>query len=79
MRLYNRFSRKYFNFGLAVFDPSDKSFHFKIVKFYGESLEGTRAELELTHAVWFRDKILYSWKDFDYILNLDDIAVIEGE
>ena len=70
---------KYFNFGLAIFDPSDKSFHFKMVKFYGESLEGTRAELELTHAVWFRDKILFSWKDFDYILNLDDIAVIEGE
>ena len=70
---------KKFNFGLAVFDLNDKSLHFKIIKYYGESIEGTRAELELTHSVWFKDKVLYNWKDFDYILGLEDIEVIKGE
>lgn len=70
---------KNFNFGLAVFDPSDKSLHFKIIKYYGESIEGTRSELELTHSVWFKDKVLYNWKDFDYILALEDVEVIKGE
>ena len=70
---------KDFNFGLAVFDESDKKLHFKIIKYYGDSIKGTQLEQQLSHTIRFRDKILYNWKDYSYILNLDDIYTISGE
>ena len=70
---------KNFNFGLAVFDESDKKIHFKIIKYYGDNIKGTQLEQQLIHSIWFRDKILYNWKDYSYILNLDDIYTISGE